>query len=188
MMKWLGIFLLLGSISWGVSCDCDSPKMMCSLEPVSDRRACVDPRNNVFHCGACNNRCEDGASCVSGRCTAPPPPLPGCEGGVACEDDPSPGPTPPRCGLPGAACCESGRTCDPTSNQQYACVEIAGRRTCEQCGKRDQYCCDPATHPEQRSCEQPSSPPPSFDCCPSGSELPPRCKDVSAGGSCNPGG
>ncbi|MFO0604731.1 MAG: FG-GAP-like repeat-containing protein [Polyangiales bacterium] len=96
--------------------------------------ACVDTQTNAAHCGACDNACTDGRTCVAGRCVAPmscTAPLAPCGSGTAAgcfnlQSDRN------NCGTCGRAC-PAGQVCVGGACAEARATQIAAGydHTCE---------------------------------------------------------
>jgi pectate lyase len=108
----------------------------CAADQLTCNGACVVPATDNAHCGACNNACPAGSSCVQGACSCP-------GGGVlcagSCVDTNSDA---ANCGACGAAC-EAGRVClggscqcpQPLASCGGACVDLTSdAANCGTCG------------------------------------------------------
>ncbi|MBI5511443.1 MAG: hypothetical protein HY903_22010 [Deltaproteobacteria bacterium] len=127
------------------SCRCSGGLTYC------DGAGCVNAQTDALHCGGCGSRCQEGASCMAGRCVTPCAML---RCGDACVD---PQTNPTNCGGCGRACA-SGQTCVAGTcrcpSGQSACSSgcadlMTDGRNCGECGVR---CFTPDVRCEAGTC------------------------------------
>ncbi|HET9956765.1 MAG TPA: hypothetical protein VFQ61_19855, partial [Polyangiaceae bacterium] len=73
MNAWFRRLMLAVTLPLGVLGACDTGGLVggkCRSGMLFCNSECVDPSTDARHCGACNNTCSDGASCVDGQCTS----------------------------------------------------------------------------------------------------------------------